>query len=103
MNSRNGILFEETNLDLTSRSTIKVILNSNYKVSESIKVNNIQNNFWETFCDPMLFEKFVEFFTNFSKIKQCVQIFCSLFSYDSKKIWSKQFVRMRKIFQLQYI
>ena len=45
MNSRNGILFEETNLDLTSRSTIKVILNSDYKVSESIKVNNIQNNF----------------------------------------------------------
>lgn len=85
MNSRNGILFEETNLDLTSRSTIKVILNSDYKVSESIKVNNIQNNFWETFCDFMVFEKFVEFFTNFSKIKQCVQIFCSLFSYDSKR------------------
>lgn len=80
MNSRNGILFEETNLDLTSRSTIKVII-----VSESIKVNNIQNNFWETFCDSMVFEKFVEFFTNFSKIKQCVQIFCSLFSYDSKR------------------
>lgn len=85
MNSRNGILFEETNLDLTSRSTIKVILNSDYKVSQSIKVNNIQNNFWETFCDSMVFEKFVEFFTNFSKIKQRVQIFCSLFSYDSKR------------------
>lgn len=39
MNSRNGILFEKTNINLTRRSIIKVILNNNFNLFESIKVN----------------------------------------------------------------
>ena len=44
----------------------------------------------------MLFEKFVGFFTNFSKIKQGIQIFCCLHRSDSKRSGQKSMSECEK-------